>query len=117
MKHNICQISPIPFNIEHESDYKSSSIQYPLPDGTIISVGRSRTLSTEVLFRPFLIGDESPGFHQLLFDVIRTVDHEVRKKIYKNIVLSGGNTLFEGFEARLMYEMKLLTGNQANIKK
>uniref|UniRef100_A0A6G3MFT1 Alpha-centractin (Trinotate prediction) n=1 Tax=Henneguya salminicola TaxID=69463 RepID=A0A6G3MFT1_HENSL len=115
LKHNVCQITPIPYNIDSISDY-SASVPYTLPDGSIINIGRSRIISTEVLFRPFIIGDESPAIHQLIYDSIKLADPEVRKKLYSNIVLSGGNTLFQGTQDRLLYEMKLLTGNQCNLK-
>ncbi|KII64940.1 Beta-centractin [Thelohanellus kitauei] len=112
---NVCQISPIPFDLEFK-DGPCASLPYSLPDGTTINVGRSRVLSPEILFKPSLIGDESSGLSNLIFESIGIADHEVRKKIYKFIVISGGNTLFEGMQERIMYDLKLLTGNKTALK-
>lgn len=42
-------------------------------------------------------------------------DIDVRKDLYKNIVLSGGTTLFEGFSQRLTNEIVKLAPATAKV--
>ena len=64
--------------------------QYTLPDGRVIKVGAERFEAPEALFQPSLIGVESRGLGQLIFDSINQSDMDVRPDLYKHIVLSGG---------------------------
>lgn len=71
---------------------------YELPDGRFIKIHAPRFMAPEALFDPSLIksGDKTPGMHQLCYNTIEECDLDVRPDLYGNIVLSGGNTLFEG---------------------
>ena len=42
----------------------------------------------------------------MLFDSIMKCDIDIRKDLYDNIVLSGGNTMFKGMEIRLRNELR-----------
>ena len=44
---------------------------YTLPDGTVIKMGQERFEAPEVLFKPELVGVESKGMADTLFDVIQ----------------------------------------------
>lgn len=76
-----------------------------LPDGTAISIGSERTKATEILFQPSILGFEHPGLHQLVINSIKRADMDLRENLYKNIYLSGGNTLIDGFKERINKEM------------
>lgn len=41
----------------------------------------------------------------MVYDSISECDIEVRRSMYENILLSGGNTMFEGFGERLKKEI------------
>lgn len=86
-----------------ESDLFAS---YKLPDGHSIQLGAERFRSTEILFNPQLIGDESPGLHELASLAIAKTDLDLRPVLYQNLVLSGGNTLLKNFGDRLLVELK-----------
>lgn len=43
---------------------------YPLPDGSMLEMGRARFRAAEVLFRPDLIGEEWEGIHQCLYNSV-----------------------------------------------
>ena len=65
--------------------------QYELPDGNAITIGNERFRCPEVLFQPNVIGIESAGVHRLTFDSVKKCDVDIRRDLYKNIVMSGGN--------------------------
>ena len=78
---------------KEESTSKPS--EYVLPDGQTIAVDKARFRAPEVLFDPSLIGEEADGVHKVLTYSIRKSDMDLRKKLYQNMVLSGGSTLFK----------------------
>jgi actin-related protein 2 len=69
-----------------------------------------------VLFRPSLLGMDVSGVAELVFKVINSAPMDDRKKLYKQIVLSGGTTMYPGFGTRLerelekLYEDRILKG-------
>jgi len=81
---------------------------YTLPDGRVIKLGRERYEASEVLFKPSLIDVESPGVHEVLFNMIQEADVDLRPAFYKHIVLSGGSTMYPGLPSRLEKEMRRL---------
>jgi len=104
------------FETELETAGTNSKVekQYELPDGNVVTIGAERFRCAEVLFRPSLIGKESPGIHKLTFNSIQACDIDIRKDLYQNIVLSGGSTMFPGIDARLKKEISALS--PANVK-
>eukprot|EP01055_Gregarina_sp_Pseudo9_P005803 Gregarina_sp_Pseudo_9__5802@NODE_877_length_2107_cov_444_445841_g825_i0_p2_GENE_NODE_877_length_2107_cov_444_445841_g825_i0NODE_877_length_2107_cov_444_445841_g825_i0_p2_ORF_typecomplete_len167_score21_41Actin/PF00022_19/2_9e50Actin_micro/PF17003_5/0_017MreB_Mbl/PF06723_13/0_061_NODE_877_length_2107_cov_444_445841_g825_i08451345 len=89
---------------------------YELPDGNVISLGRERFQCPEALWQPSLVGKEGPGIHQTTFQSIMKCDMDIRKELYSNVVLSGGSTMFEGFEERMTKELTELTPSTIQIK-
>lgn len=79
---------------------------YKLPDGHTIQLGVERFRAPEILFNPQLIGEESPGIHELVSLAISKTDLDLRPVLYQNIILSGGNTLLKNFGDRLLSELK-----------
>ena len=87
-----------------------------LPDGQEVVLGKELVNCTEILFRPELIGRDEEGVHHKLFQSIMRCDVDIRKDLYSNIVLSGGNSKFRGFERRMLAELtQLAPPTQANI--
>merc|ERR1711874_915906 len=72
--------------------------------------------AAQVLFSPNVIGMESAGVHRLTFDSIMKCDVDIRRDSYKNIVMSGGTTMFTGIPERLEKEMKALAPQNMDIK-
>jgi len=106
------------FNDEMAKAEASSDMekQYELPDGNVITVGNERFRCPEVLFQPNFVGMENAGVHQLTFNSIMKCDVDIRRDLYKNIVMSGGTTMFEGIPERLEKEMKALAPQGMDIK-
>lgn len=99
-----------PVGTNHEGSGLFSS--YKLPDGHTLSLGVEQFRAPEILFNPQLIGDESPGIHELTALAISKTDLDLRPTLYQNILLSGGTTLLRGFGDRLISELK--TTNYTN---
>merc|ERR1712026_482129 len=90
--------------------------QYELPDGQVITIGAERFRCCEPLFKPSLIGKESPGIHQLTYDSIQKCDVDIRRDLYTNTVLSGGSTMFPGIDKRLNKEITALAPAAVKVK-
>ena len=54
--------------IDNETTYYNSI--HKLPDGRKIRISNEKFEAPEILFHPYLIKNESPGVHEMLFDSI-----------------------------------------------
>jgi actin-related protein len=79
--------------------------EYVLPDDNVISLTAERFMATELMFHSEIFGMELPGVDQIVLSAIGKSDLEFRKYLSENIVLSGGNTMHEGFAERLNAEI------------
>ena len=89
---------------------------YDLPDGKKLLVGNERFRCSEALFQPTLAGFEMEGLPKYCFDSAMKCDVEVRRDLFQNIILAGGNTLFEGMGERMWQEMHQLAPSTHKIK-
>tara|TARA_R110002050_G_scaffold245919_1_gene383594 strand:- start:345 stop:1502 length:1158 start_codon:yes stop_codon:yes gene_type:complete len=76
---------------------------YTLPDGQVLRIGRERFQCPEALFQPRFMGLEAEGndIVENTYNSIMKCDIDLRKDLYRNIVLSGGNTMFPGIAERM----------------
>jgi len=72
---------------------------YELPDGQIITLGEERFTSPELLFQ----GEESLG-DKVVTSLLRCGDN--RNVLARNVVLCGGNSMFEGLPLRMKKELQ-----------
>lgn len=79
---------------------------YELPDGRVIKLGRERFEAPEALFNPSLIDVEGAGLSDMLFDMCQKADIDLRTEFFKNVVLSGGSTMYPGLPSRLEKDIK-----------
>jgi len=98
---------------ENSAEHEKS---YTLPDGQIITINNERFRAPEALFKPNLIGNESPGIEHLVFDYIMKCDIDIRSDLYSNTVCSGGSTMYPGLPERLEKEIKALAPATQKIK-
>lgn len=89
----------------------NSEISYSLPDGNEIKVGEDRFIIPEVIFNPGKFNMDCKSYQEMVIDSIEKCDMVIRKDLYNNIILSGGNTLIKGFVERLQSELE----NYSNI--
>ena len=83
----------------------STEETYSLPDGRVVAVGKERIQCTESLFNPQIDGIESSGIADGIYQSIMKCDLDIRKMMYGNLVLSGGNTILKGMEPRVEREL------------
>ena len=98
-------------NIDNEIK-NIESIWYELPDGNKIELKEERIKCPEVLFNPTLINRNDKNISQNCYEAIEKCDNDIKKEIYNCIVLSGGSTMFPGFEERFYKEIKNLTSDE-----
>jgi actin len=70
----------------------------------------------ELLFKPELNGKTCPALHELAWGSIMSSDIDIRRDLLKNVILSGGTTMFEGLSDRLKNEVIALNPAGAEIK-
>ena len=88
---------------------------YKLPDGNVITVGSESFIAPECMFQPHFIGLEQEGIHRMVYGSIMKCDVDIRKDLFGNIVIAGGNTMFDGFAERLQKEMIGLTPESMKV--
>ncbi|KAF4966870.1 hypothetical protein FSARC_5483 [Fusarium sarcochroum] len=101
MKESLCYVS-----IESQTSRDISPQQYNLPDGRVIDLSDECCKVPEALFNPQEMGINRAGIQHTVLDTINKCDIDVRKDFMSNIILSGGNTLFNGFPQRLRKEIQ-----------
>jgi len=71
----------------------------------------------ELLFKPELNGKSCSAIHVLCEKSINNSDIDVRKDLCKNLILSGGTTMYEGIADRLKEEVaaKLPPGAEVRV--
>jgi actin-related protein len=112
-----------------------SKKSFEFPDGFNHAFGLERYKVPEMLFQPHI--DEEPeeqkmeedeeegdekkeepaeevdtkkkylGVHEMVYNSINSCDIDLRPLLFNNVVVTGGNTLFSGFNERLNYELPL----------
>ena len=62
-----------------------------------------------MLFQPSVQGTKDiDGIHKYTFDAIMKCDPEIRRVLFKNIVLAGGSTMFDRMRERMKKEIQAL---------
>jgi len=115
------KLSYVAQDYENEFSQASSSsekdIAYTMPDKRIVNVaGTVRFQCPELLFKPELNGKSCKSLHALTWASVQASDIDVRKDLCKNIILSGGTTMYEGLADRLKNEVTNLAPGGAEIR-
>jgi len=93
---------------EKEAATKSAEhdIQYTLPDKRVMLLPATvRMGCPELLFDPTLDGLACMSLPDLAWSSVQKADIDVRKELCKNIIMSGGSTMYEGIADRLKQEL------------
>ena len=109
IKEKLCRVS---LNYEEElKDPKFNEIQYKLPDENELKLEKELFICPETLFSPILTGQEIPGIPMQMYNSIMKCENDIRKDLYSNIILAGGNTLLNDFHERIHQEIQCLAPN------
>lgn len=101
-----------------ESLIISNIIQKPTGQPWTCDIGYERFLGPEMFFNPEIFStDFTVPLPDVVDESIVKCPIDVRRGLYKNIVLSGGTTMFKDFGRRLQRDIKRTVDNrmQANI--
>ncbi|KAL0059294.1 Actin-related protein 3 [Marasmius tenuissimus] len=96
-------VEPYTYFQRYEGEHSVTGRQYS------IDVGYERFLAPEIFFNPEIYSsDFLTPLPDIVDDVIQQSPIDVRRGLYKNIVLSGGSTMFQHFGNRLKRDLKHL---------
>ena len=104
IKEEVCYVAE---NYENEIPYVKP-YSYTLPDGTKIVIKEQRIKCPELIFSPNKMNQGKEGIAEVCNNAIQKCDEDIRRDLYSNIIISGGNTKFKGFEKRFSFEFKKL---------
>ena len=90
--------------------------EFNLSDNNIIKIGDEKVLCTELLFNPSLNHLKFLSFQEMIINSVNGFDIQLRRNIFQNIILFGGNTMFKGIQTRINKEIKKLTPKHTKIK-
>lgn len=84
----------------------------------LLRISNERFAVPELLFHPSDIGIPQMGIPEAVVDAISVAPRPMQPHFYMNIVLTGGNALFEGFSKRLYQEIRAISpvDFEVNIK-
>ncbi|KAF1931038.1 Arp2/3 complex subunit [Didymella exigua CBS 183.55] len=103
------------YDRESDDRFKQHTVTYANGKTTTVDVGYERFLAPEIFFNPEIYSsDFLTPLPTIVDNVIQTSPIDVRRGLYKNIVLSGGSTLYKDFGRRLQRDIRHLV--DARIK-
>jgi len=118
IKEKLCYVAQN-YDEENEAAKKSAEHdhEYTLPDKSVITVPATvRMGCPELLFNPTKNGMTCKSMPGLAWASICAADIDVRKELCKNIIMSGGSTMYEGIADRLKSELVSLAPSGAEIR-
>ncbi|KAF4747748.1 actin, partial [Perkinsus olseni] len=118
-KEEHCFVSDDPARTKIEARRNTINRFARLPDGTEVPIGAERYLAPEILFTPAFAVDEvfkdQPGIQGTLMEAIDSSPLDIRESLQNSVLLSGGNTLLDGFGRRLNAELGRAYGGRARV--
>ena len=97
-------------------DFNSIKSEFILPDGSKIELVNEKIFAPEILFNNKLVSSEYPSFNEMVLNSISKADINIRNILYNKVVLTGGNTLFKGMEAKMKQTMERAVPKYTEIK-
>jgi actin-related protein len=101
-------------DFEKEMNTGAEKKSWELPDGQVITLGNELFRVPEALFQPSFLGMESWGVHEAIYSSVSKC-FELTVDLYRNVVLSGGNSMFPGIVERMEKELRKLANPTLKI--
>ena len=118
IKEKLCFVAQS-YDDERTAAESSSELDqaYTLPDRSQITVkGTVRMQVPELIFKPDLNGKSCNSIQQLAWTSVSNSDVDVRRDLLKNVIMSGGTTMYEGISDRLKTEITNLAPDGSEIR-
>ena len=108
IKEKLCYV-PIDMEEEQHKYEHINEIEktYQMPNGQEVHIGAQRFRCVEPLFEPRLIQIQSEGIPQTIFSTINKCA-DLKQDMFKNIVLTGGTSMFPGLKERIQNDINKL---------
>jgi actin-related protein len=100
-------------------EWSKLQVEYPLGNGNSWYLDRVRYTATEPMFTPmenryrnysriqdYGIPEEPKGINEYLYNSVMLCDGQIREELFQNVVLAGGNTMFDGFAERICHDLR-----------
>ncbi|KAM4706995.1 actin-6-like [Discoglossus pictus] len=104
LKEKYCYLS-LDYERDMAMDDEQQICKLELPDGKVFTLGKEKFQCPEPLFKPSMLGNDSPGLHTLAFKSIENVPPSCRNDILSNVTLAGASSLLHGFPERIRDEL------------
>ncbi|XP_020637669.3 uncharacterized protein LOC110073140 [Pogona vitticeps] len=102
LRKNFCYVALEP----HLEAQKKVEKLLTLPDGNAMKINFHFHQMPEILFAPQTVSVDAPGLPAMITESIKRCDKDICTPLYKNVILSGGSSLFRGLEERLYKEVE-----------
>lgn len=89
------------------AEQSNISVSHTLPSGDVI-ISTERIRCPEGLFQPVQLEKDIDGIHKYTFDSIMKCDNDIKRNLFRGIVMAGGSTMFEGMKDRMKKEIQAL---------
>eukprot|EP00932_Pfiesteria_piscicida_P006718 SRR837773.16672.p2 GENE.SRR837773.16672~~SRR837773.16672.p2 ORF type:complete len:184 (+),score=36.11 SRR837773.16672:600-1151(+) len=114
MKEELCYVAQqLKAELASSSDVERT---FQLPTGAPSGAGTERFRCPEALFKPSVLGVESPGIQDLAFQALSKCDLDVQKGLASNVILAGGTMGFKGMRERMLRELTSLVPPSMLVK-
>ncbi|XP_005745178.1 actin-related protein 6 [Pundamilia nyererei] len=81
----------------------------------ILRLANERFAVPEMLFHPSDIGIQEMGIPESIVHSVESLPEEMQPHFYRNVVLTGGNTLFPGFRDYWLADLRMLLSNDGDF--
>jgi len=115
IKEALCWVSLDIDDDEEHFEERGLERQYEMPDGESCTIRESLICAPEIIFQPCFTGSEAPGLHEFVKESIDASEMDMRKSLWKNVVLSGGGSEMKGLPERLQQELEGIAGGAVRV--
>lgn len=116
---SVLQVSDQPY--DQESADQLPTYHYEVPNGYNFDIGAERLRISEGLFDPSTIkgipaGNSMLGVSHLVTTSVGMCDIDIRPSLFSSVIVSGGNSLIQGFTERLSRDLTIKTPPNMRLK-